>query len=106
MFGLIPRWRWPRVDAAHKDAIRRELGNVLIRGGRPEPRTAGLVAVLSALDSAHKVLDLVGVSAQDVRELADGDCAAKTIRDAIVATQAAMSAELVASTTASATSSC
>lgn len=96
LLGLIPRRRWPTVDATHERGVRRDLGDLLIRGVRPEPRTAALVAVLSALDLAHKVIDLEGLSARDVRErakqAAEGDWAAKAVRDSIAAAQGAVAA--------------
>ena len=92
------------VEGTHEAAVRRELGDVLVRGVRPEERTAALIAVLSALDLAHKVIDREGVPAREVRkrakEVAEGDWAAKAVRDSIVAAQAAMTAAVVATTTA------
>ena len=101
VLGLIPRRRWPAVDSTHEAGVRRELGDVLLRGARPSERTAALVAVLSALDLAHKVVDREGAPARDVkkraREVAEGDWAAKAVRDSIAAAQAAVAAALVAS---------
>jgi hypothetical protein len=74
VLGLVPRSRWPTVGATHEDVV----------GGRAEPRTAALVAVLSALDLAHKVIDLKGLSKREVRkrakQVADGDWTAKAVR--------------------------
>ncbi len=108
VLGLIPRRRWPTVDSIHEAAVRRDLGDVLIRGARPEERTAALIAVLSALGLAHKVIDGEGLSARDVKqrakECAEGDWAAKAVRDSIAAAQAAMTAAVVASTAATTSS--
>ena len=108
LLGLIPRRRWPMVDSTHEAAVRRDLGDVLIRGARPEERTAALIAVLSALDLAHKVVDGEGVPAREIKKrakaVADGDWAAKAVRDSIVATQAAVTAAVVAATTVATTS--
>ncbi len=104
VLGLISRQRWPTVDSTHVSAVRRELGDVLIRGVRPVERTAGLIAVLSALDLAHKVIDREGLSAREVKKrakaVAEGDWAAKAVRDSIAAAQAAITAAVVATTTA------
>ncbi len=104
VLGLIPRRRWPTIDNTHESAVRRELGDVLVRGVRPEERTAALIAVLSALDLAHKVIDREGLPARELKkrakEVAEGDWAAKAVRDSIAAAQAAMTAAVVAATTA------
>ena len=96
VLGLIPRRRWLTLEPAHEDALRRELSDVLVRGGRPEPRTASLVAVLSALDLAHKVIDREGLSRRAVRKRAkqvgEGDWVAKAVRDAVAAAQGAVAA--------------
>ena len=104
VLGLIPRTRWPAVDSTHEAGVRRELGDVLLRGAPPDERTAALVAVLSALDLAHKVVDREGAPARDVKqrakEVAEGDWAAKAVHDSIAAAQAAIAAALVASSAA------
>jgi len=104
VLGLIPRTRWPAVDNSHEAGVLRELGDVLLRGVRPTERTAALVAVLSALDLAHKVVDREGAPARDLKkrakEVAEGDWAAKAVRDSIAAAQAAVTAALVASSAA------
>jgi hypothetical protein len=92
------------VDATHEQAVRRELSNLLIRGDRAEPRTVALVAVLSALDVVPKVIDVEGLSGRNVRkrakQVADGDLAAKAVRDSITAAQGAVTAAVLATTTA------
>src|SRR6476661_2888913 len=103
VLGLIPRHRWPVVDARPEADLRRRLGDALVRGLDPEPPVAALVAVLSAMDLAHKVVDREGVSARQVKrrakEVADGDWAAKAVKDAIAAAQAAVAAAVVAAST-------
>jgi len=105
--GLFPRTRWPAVDSNHEAAVRRDLGDALIRGVQPADRVGALIALLSALDLAHKVVDREGVPARDVKRrakaLADGEWAAKAVRDSIVATQAAVTAAVVAATTVATT---
>ena len=104
VLGLIPRTRWPAVDSTHEAGVRRELGDALLRGVTPAERTAALIAVLSALDLAHKIVDREGAPARDVKkrakEIAEGDWAAKAVRDSIVAAQAAVTAAMVATTAA------
>jgi hypothetical protein len=109
VLGLIPRRRWPMVDGTHEADVRRKLGDVLVRGARPEERTAALLAVLSALDVAHKVVDREGQPAREVKkrakEVAEGDWAAKAVRDSVAATRAAITAAVVAATTVATTGS-
>ncbi len=104
VMGLFPRKRWPTVDSSHEADVRRQLGDALVRGARPEERTAALVALLSALGLAHKVVDREGLPAGEVKKrakaLADGDWAAKAVKDAVAAAQAAVTAVMVATTTA------
>ncbi|MET0999633.1 MAG: GPP34 family phosphoprotein [Marmoricola sp.] len=105
--GLFPRTRWPAVDSSHEADVRRQLGDALVRGVQPAERIAALIALLSALDLAHKVVDREGVPARDVKKraktVADGDWAAKAVRDSIVAAQAAVAAAAVAATTVAST---
>jgi hypothetical protein len=100
--GLFPRRRWPAVDSSHEADVRRKLGDTLLRGVDPDPHTAALVAVLSSMDLAHKVIDREGIPARQVKErakqVADGDWAAKAVKDAIAAAQAAVTAAVVAAT--------
>ena len=88
-----------------------------VAGGRPHPRGAGtpsahrragaaassrtsapaaLVALLSAIDKAHKVVDHEGLSSREVRkrakQISEGAWAAKAVRDAISASVAAIGA--------------
>jgi hypothetical protein len=94
--GLIPRTRWPALDMQREDEVRRRLTAALVQGAQPEERTAALIALLAALDKAHKVVDHEGLPAKDVRrrarEIAEGAWAATAVRDAINASIAAVTA--------------
>lgn len=100
VLGLFPRTRWPATDVSHEEAVRRQLTGALVTGLLPDQRTAALVAVLSALGLAHKVVRDDTVPPRDVRErakeIAESDWAAEAVRDAVQAAQAAT----VAATTA------
>ena len=65
--GLFPRTRCPEVDSRHEQGVRRALGDVLLRGVDPEPRTAAPGALLSAVDQAHRVIDHDGVFNGEVK---------------------------------------
>jgi hypothetical protein len=109
VLGLFPTTRWPAVDSSHEADVRRALGDALLRGMQPDQRTAALVALLQALDLVHRVLDTEGMSAREVKkrakEIAEGDWAAKAVKDAVTAAQAAITTAIVASTTAAAAGS-
>jgi hypothetical protein len=110
VLGLFPRTRWPAVDTAHEQDVRRALAAVLVQGAQPDERTGALIALLSAIDRAHKIVDREGMSARDVRkrakQISEGAWAAKAVRDAIAASTAAVGAvaATTAATTAAATS--
>jgi hypothetical protein len=100
VLGLFPRTRWPAVDSTHEEAVRRDLTAALVQGVQPDPRTACLIALLSAIDRAHKVVDRDGLPAGQVRkrakEIAQGEWAAKAVKDAISASTAAIAASVAA----------
>ena len=108
VLGLIPRTRWPAADSTHEEDVRRALTSVLVQGTTPDERTGALVAVLSAIDRAHKVVDHEGLSRREVKkraqEVAEGAWAAKGVRDAIQATNAAVIAAVAASAAAAGSS--
>ncbi|MFC6342189.1 GPP34 family phosphoprotein, partial [Nocardioides hankookensis] len=66
VLGLFPRTRWPAVDSTHEDGVRRALTGALVQGQDPDERTAAIVALLHALDKAHKVVDHDGISSKQV----------------------------------------
>jgi len=107
VLGLFPRTRWPATDSAHEDDVRRELTAVLVAGETPEPRTATLVSLLSAIDHAHEVVDPGEAGARAVRrrakEIAEGEWAAAGVADAVAATNAAVTAAITSATVASTT---
>jgi hypothetical protein len=104
VLGLIPRRRWPTVDGTHEADVRRRLGEVLLDGTAPDERTAALVALLSALDVVHRVVEREGRPAREVKarakEIAEGDWAAQAVRDAVTAAQAAVAAAVIAASAA------
>jgi hypothetical protein len=108
VLGIFPRHRWPSVDASHEDGVRRSLAAVLVGGQEPDPRTASLVALLSALDRVHKTVDHDGLGNRELKrrakEIAEGNWAAAGVRAAIQAATAATAA-VIAATTASAAGS-
>jgi len=104
VLGLFPRKRWPAVDSRQEDDVRRALTAALVQGMVPDDRTGALIALLSSIDKAHKVVDHQGLSSREVRkrakEISEGAWAAKAVRDAIAAANAAVMAAVTASTAA------
>ena len=94
VLGLFPRTRWPAVDSRREQEVRSALTACLVQGQEPDDRTAALVALLSAIGHAHKVVDTQGLSSGEVRrrakQVADGDWAAKAVKDAVQAAATAL----------------
>lgn len=108
VLGLFPRTTWPEADGRHEEQVRLRLDATLLREETPDPRTAALVAVLSAMDVAHKVVRSDRYAPRDVKRrakaVAEGDWAASGVKDAIASAQAAMTAAMVAVTATTASS--
>lgn len=86
--------RYPVRDPEPEEAVRRRLQAALVGGETPTERTAALIALLQATNRITKV-----VQAEDKRalrsrakELAEGDWAAKAVKDAIDETYAVIAA--------------
>ncbi|WP_457206326.1 GOLPH3/VPS74 family protein [Nocardioides sp. P5_C9_2] len=109
VLGLFPHTTWPARDARHEESVRALLQGVLVQGLTPDQRTSALVALLSAIDHAHKVVDRGDVPVREVKArakaIADGAWAAKAVKDAVAAAQAAIAAAVTASIAATTASS-
>jgi hypothetical protein len=109
VLGLFPRTTWPARDARHEESVRALLQGVLVQRLTPDARTSALVALLAAVDHAHKVVDRGDVPAREVKarakEISEDAWAARAVRDAVAATQAAVTAAVTASLAATTTGS-
>jgi hypothetical protein len=96
VLGLFPRTRWPAADSTHEEQVRRAIAAALVQGMTPDERTGALIALLHAIDKAHKVVDHQGVSTREIRKraktISEGEWAAKAVRDAISTSTAAIGA--------------
>ena len=105
LLGMLPRTRWPSADSTHATEVKRSLTSVLVQGTTPDARTGALVAVLSAIDRTHNVVDHQGMSRRDLKKrakvVAEGLWAATAVRDAIQATNAAVTAAVATSAASS-----
>jgi Golgi phosphoprotein 3 (GPP34) len=101
MLGLIPTTRLPAQDGSHEATLRERI-RAALRGVEPDPRTAAMIALLSALKAVTTVFDAQDKRAvrKRAKEIADGQWAATAVRKAIdsinAATVAAASAATIA----------
>ncbi len=96
ILGIFPTHRWPANDAAHESSVRAALLTALREGATAEARTGALVSLLLALNAVHKTVDAdsLGLSKKELnasaKRIAEGDWAAKAVRQAIDSMNAAV----------------
>jgi hypothetical protein len=88
--GLVPRTTWPAADTSRADQLRRQITVCLADGAQPDERTAAVIALLWAADEAHKAVATNTATTKRqlkkrAKEIADGQWAAKAVKDAIAA---------------------
>jgi hypothetical protein len=88
--GLVPRTTWPAADTSRADQLRRQITVCLADGAQPDERTAAVIALLWAADEAHKAVatNIAATRRQlkkRAKEIAEGQWAAKAVKDAIAA---------------------
>ncbi|MFJ9030778.1 GPP34 family phosphoprotein [Streptomyces sp. NPDC102274] len=99
VLGLFPVRRYPEVDGSAEASVRERLDEVVLRGGTPDDRTAGLVALLHGA-KLHKLAFPDGnARAVESRmaEIAQGQWSSPAIRSIIDAAETALTA-MVATT--------
>ena len=110
LLGLFPRTTWPAADTTHEHDVRRSVTACLVDGAQPDARTGALIALLAAIDQAHSAVTAgtpakKGALEKRAKEIADGQWAAKAVKDAVAAATAAMIGAVAASTAATTASS-
>ena len=84
VLGVFPQERWPAEDASAEQALRQRLHDVLVVGTAPDERTVVLVALLSAIDQAHKLFDSDRIERKAVKggakSLAEGSWTATAVQ--------------------------
>jgi pectin methylesterase-like acyl-CoA thioesterase len=96
VLGVFPSHRWPSEDAGHEAAVRTGLLTALRDGMTTDARTGALISLLVALNAVHKAVDpdSVGLSKREMKanakRVAEGDWAAKAVRQAIDSMNAAI----------------
>lgn len=96
VLGVFPTHRWPSTDASHESSVRAGLASALREGATTDARTGALISLLLALNAVHKTVEpnTVGLSKQELKanakRIAEGDWAAKAVRQAIDSMNAAI----------------
>lgn len=109
LLGIFPTRRWPSTDPTGEATVQRRVHDVLVQGVTPDPGTAAIVSLLSAMERAPQV---VGASDREARTLVtqraaaigQGEWASAAVRSAVQAAQAAATAGIVAASVAIAAS--
>ncbi len=104
VLGVVPRTLHPAADTARETLVRQKIRAVLADGTTPDPRTASLIALLSAgnvLKPALKDMDPPLKWSSEIKkrgkEIQEGDWGASAVSDAVKAVAASMAAVVAAS---------
>jgi hypothetical protein len=97
--------RWPAADDARARALVARLHDVLLTGITPDPRTAGLVALLAAIDAAPAAVEAPDRATRKAvsrraRQIGEGAWAAESVRRAVKAAYDAIAASTAAAVAA------
>ncbi|WP_433610446.1 GOLPH3/VPS74 family protein [Prescottella agglutinans] len=92
ILGIFPSKIWPPVDESHEREVRQELVGVLVEGLDPNPRTAALISLLSAVDAAAKVFPDADRKAirKRAKDIAEKEWAGAAVRKAVDAINSAV----------------
>ena len=106
VLGLFPRTRWPARDSSHEDAVRRALDDRPRRRQRARRRASARWSPCCTPSTAPTSrCRTTGVSDREVKkrakQVADGQWAAKAVKDAVAAATAGTVAAVTAATSAS-----
>ncbi|GAB2666001.1 GPP34 family phosphoprotein [Prescottella soli] len=92
ILGIFPSKTWPAVDESHERGVRRDLEQVLVEGLDPNPRTAALISLLSAVDAVAKVFPDADRKAirKRAKDIAEEEWAGAAVRKAVDAINTAV----------------
>lgn len=100
----IRRTRFPALDTSHKNELKKAITTVLVRQVPPDDRAGALIALLSAVDRAHKTVDGSDVPGREIKKrakkVAEGAWAADAVRDAVAAATTAITTATIAAAAA------
>ncbi|CCQ15005.1 putative uncharacterized protein [Rhodococcus sp. AW25M09] len=107
VWGLFPRTTWPARDTAHEKVLRDALRSALVDGTTPEPHSAALISLISAIDLTHKVIEDADkkLLKQRAKQIAEGEWAGAAVRKAVADVNAAVMAAVMVPIVVSTTSS-
>jgi golgi phosphoprotein 3 len=110
VLGLFPTTRWPERDPEPERRIRARLRELLLAGGTPTAAELGLVALLYSFNLVIRVVDkadrkqAVATAVELAKQAKQTDVVARSLGEAVAASQAAVIAAVAASSaTAAAT---
>ncbi|WP_030144355.1 GPP34 family phosphoprotein [Glycomyces sp. NRRL B-16210] len=100
VLGLFRSTTWPAEDTRHEAELRERIRAILVDGAEPDPRTGAIIALLDASGQMPLVLKFPGVPAREiakrVKTVSEGVWAAEAVKNAILATNAAITAATTA----------
>lgn len=104
VLGIVPRTLHPAADNSRETLVRQQIRAVLADGTTPDPRTASLIALLSAgsvLKASLKDMDPPLKWSSEIKkrgkQIQEGDWGASAVSDAVKAVAASMAAVVAAS---------
>lgn len=106
ILGVIPKNRYPEMNGAVEDALRRRLRDVILLEREPDERSAALAAVIQAADLEALIMNREErkASKQRLKELAQGEALSPAIAHAIASVNAAAMGAIVAATSSACSS--
>ncbi|MBX3232317.1 MAG: GPP34 family phosphoprotein [Labilithrix sp.] len=92
---FFPRTRWPALDSSYERELRLRLAASFDDGAVVEPRIGTLIALLHAIGKAHHLAPMEpGEASRRAKRIAEGNWAAKAVRDTIDALISALIADV------------
>ncbi|MGV8875046.1 MAG: GOLPH3/VPS74 family protein [Rhodococcus sp. (in: high G+C Gram-positive bacteria)] len=106
VWGLFPTTTWPARDTSREKVLRDSLRSALVDGTTPEPHSAALISLISAVDLTHKVITDADkkLLKKRAKEIAEGEWAGAAVRKAVSDVNAAVTAAVMVPVIVSATS--
>ncbi|SFP97182.1 Golgi phosphoprotein 3 (GPP34) [Amycolatopsis arida] len=105
VLGIFPTTRWPAEESRHEEEVRAGLRRVLVDGGAPTEREAAMIALLSAMKLAGRVVDAPDrkLVERRAKEIAEGnwvsDAMGKVTEEITTAVMVAVFVPTIVSTT-------
>ncbi|MCZ4521423.1 GPP34 family phosphoprotein [Rhodococcus ruber] len=104
VLGLFPTTTtWPARDTSREKVLLDALRSALVDGTTPQPHSAALISLVSAVDLTHKVITDADkkLVKKRAKEIAEGEWAGEAVRKAVSDVNAAVMVPVIVSTTSS-----